>query len=188
MKNKLVITIFLIFCIIMLGFLGSNTYSSYVSDKSNISQTSAGKWEILVNGNSINEQFDFNLFETVNNNHVKDGAKVISPGSYGSATFEIINKSDVFAEYTISFVESSNEDNIPILYSLEEDGEYKELSELVFTTNNLLDFDGMDSISIYWKWDYYKDLSQNQVDNILGKNGNSVVEVTMNIQAEQKVD
>jgi hypothetical protein len=188
MKNKLVLTIILVLCFSVLVFTFSKTYSRFSSNGISISEINVAKWEVLINGKSINEEYKFNLFETINNNHVKDGVKVISPGSYGSATFNIVNNSNVVANYEVFFQESKNDGNIPILYSLEEDGDYKELEDIVFSSDNELDFNGTDSLTLYWKWDYYKDLNQNQLDKQLGDDGSSIVEITMGIKAEQAID
>lgn len=146
------------------------------------------KWDVTINNNPINSDFTFDLFETVNNDNLKKDVKLIAPGTNGSLSFYITNDSDVVAEYTILIEEVENDKDIPIVYSLEEDGEYKELSELVIASNEEIQMGVKNKkVTLYWKWDFYHDKNQNIKDTEIGLLEDATILIHLNIKANQKL-
>lgn len=183
---KILLALFIIISCIVIPI----SYARYIANYNGTSNIDVAKWDITINNKKINEEFTFNLFETIDNTNLKKGVKAITPGASGNITLNIKNSSDVVAEYTITIEETSNENNIPILYSLEEFGEYKKINEFIIANNQEIGIDtnNTKTITIYWKWSFYQDSSQNQKDNELGQNGNALLQVKMNIKANQKIN
>lgn len=184
MKKKIIAIICLIF--LMIGISIPISFSKYTATTNSVGNISVAKWEFTINDQSINEEFEFNLFDTIENTSIKDDVVAIAPGSTGKVVLDLKNKSDVSSEYSISFEEILNDSNIPILYSLD-DIEYKELEQLEFHENEIIDINHSKNITLFWKWDYFKSVEQNQLDNQLGENDNAILKIKMTLNAQQKI-
>jgi len=162
------------------------SYAKYANDNNGISRLDIAKWSIILNDKNIDEVINLDLFKT-SNNYLKNGIKIIAPGVEGNITLNIENASDVVAEGTIILEELENNNNIPIVYSLVKDGEYGEINDLEIMNNEIIMPESEKEVTIYWKWDFYKNNSQNQKDNDLGTNGTALFEIGINIRVNQKV-
>jgi len=190
MSKKLMIKIILPLLVLTTCIVIPASYARYITDSSGIGQIDIAKWEIIINDKSMEEEFDFNLFETLDNPNIKDGITAISPGTSGNITLNLKNSSDVVAEYTITLEEISNENSIPIVYSLEENGEYKKINEFTVANKEEIGINNGNTktITIYWKWDYYNNSTQNQKDNELGENGTARIQVKASVKVNQKIN
>ena len=164
------------------------SYARYKSSTNGNKELGIAKWDVTINEKKIDKNLTIDLFKTVDRQNVKEDVNAIAPGSTGEITLNIKNSSDVIAKYNINITESKNDSNIPILYSLEKEGEYKELEDLEYVKQEELGIreNNTKTIKIYWKWDFHKNISQNVKDNEIGSNSNSKIELTVNINVNQK--
>lgn len=184
MKKRILVIICLIFLII--GISIPVSFSKYTTTTSSVGNINIAKWEFTINDESLNKEFDFNLFDTIDNSSIKNGVVAIAPGSTGKVIVNLKNKSDVLSEYSISFEEILNDYNIPILYSLD-DVNYQELNQLMFDNNEILDINHSKKITLFWKWDYFQSIEQNQLDNQLGASDDVSLKIKMVLKAQQKI-
>lgn len=160
------------------------SYARYVKENNGLGNMDVAKWNIILNNKNIDEVIKLDLFKTINNSSLKNETNIIAPGTSGNITLNIKNNSEVVAEGTILLEELANDDNIPIVYSLVEDGEYVGINEFVIMNKEVILPKEEKNVTIYWKWDFYN----NQNDNNLGLNGTAEYEIGINILVNQKVD
>ena len=189
MRKKLIIKIILISFLLIPCMFFPISYARYNFNNTGSVNVDVAKWDIIINNETTNEELTFDLFESVNNTNIDQNIKAIAPGTNGSINFNIINNSDVVAEYTINIEEVENLNDIPILYSLEENGEYKELTDIVFANNEEISLGSYNTkeFTLYWKWEFYKDSNQNIKDNELSQTEAAKIIINTNIQVNQKV-
>lgn len=187
MLKKIICITILMLTLAISSIIIPTSYAKYIKNLNGSSNLDIAKWDIIINDKDINEEFVFNLFETVNDSTIKNDIKAIAPGIGGNITLNIENSSDVKAQFTINIEETENKNNIPIVYSLEENGEYKKLSELSMANNEEISVGEIKKVILYWKWDFYKDEDQNQIDNELGQNGEATLKLSINIKVNQKI-
>lgn len=188
MKNKLHIKVLLPILLLVLVILLPISYARYTSNYQGPFNIGIAKWDIIINDNSHTDEHTFDLFETINNDDVNKNIKVLAPGSKGSITFNITNNSDVVSECTIEVLETNNIYDIPILYSLSEDSEYKELEEIEIAKNLEIGLGLKKTITLYWEWPFFKDELQNQKDNELANNQDAKILITTNVKVNQKIN
>lgn len=164
------------------------SYARYVKENNGLGNLDVAKWNIILNDKNIDEVITLDLFKTINNNSLKKGTNIIAPGTSGNITLNIKNDSEVVAEGTIVLEELENNNNIPIVYSLVEDGEYVDINDFLIMNNEIIMPENEKEITIYWKWDFYKGHNQNLEDNDLGTNGTALFEIGINIRVNQKVN
>ena len=185
-KVKIIISLFVL--VVIFCMIASVSYARYSYLNEGNNSVGVAKWDIVINDQSMNSEVVFDLFETVENNNLLDGTRLIAPGTEGSITFNISNNSDVVAEYTIVLEEVLNDNDIPIVYSLEKDGVYQDLSEFIVANSEEIKIGEKDkSVTLYWKWDFYSTTLQNEKDNQLGLSGNANILVNMKIRVNQKI-
>jgi len=188
MEGKLTIKIILIIFLATSFLTFPISYARYNFYNDGNYNVDIAKWDIVLNDKSLDEEHVFDLFKTVNNDNINKNIKALAPGTKGSITFNIINNSDVFSECTIEVEETENTYDIPILYSLDENGEYKELKELEIANNLELGIKENKTITLYWQWPFYKDSLQNQKDNELASNETAKLLITTNVKVKQKIN
>ena len=186
MKKNVFVRLLLL-TMLCVGVIVPISYARYVNNNNGIGNLDVAKWNITLNDKNLDEVINLDLFKTINNADLKNETKVIAPGVGGNITLNIKNDSDVFAESTITIEEMINNNNIPIVYSLKEDGDYVRIDDFEIMNNEVIIPENEKEITIYWKWDFYKDYNQNENDNILGKNGTALYEISINIRVNQKV-
>jgi hypothetical protein len=164
-RKNLTVYIFLIVVIALIAVSGS--YARYTKTLSGSDEAFVAKFDVTAN--DVSETID--LFDFIDETAVKDG--VIAPGTRGSFTTTLQNNSEVTAAYTVSATETQTTD-IPIVYSLNEEGPYVPAEQLASVATGILDFPGSTkanpvttkTIAIYWKWEYS---GNDQVDTALGE-------------------
>ncbi len=164
----------------------SGTFAKYTSEATVVGSATVAKWsfevegeEIAVTGDATSVNFD--LFETFTDDNVK--GKLLAPGTTGSFTIDCQNKSEVTAEYTITF-EATNTSSIPVEYSVDgKDGWSKDISTLnVSTTTAAMNASAATTHTFYWRWDFSSNGDAN--DTALGIDAPSMT-VTATVTANQ---
>lgn len=110
-------------------------------------------------GKAFGKETQLDIFS--NDNHYLDGENLVAPYSSGSYTFAVYNSAaSNLLPYTLNLA-STNQDNIPLVFSLEKNGEYiyggaNDDSMLPLTEINLEDLslngNGTDLYTIHWRW------------------------------------
>lgn len=143
----------------------SGTFAKYVSDAESQDEARVARWDIELNGNSINETFNFDLFATVNDTagatetDVATNAttSIIAPGTSGEFTIKLKNLSEVTAKYGIVY-EVDNDAGIPVKFSVDNGNTWTNTLEAVVAhdTNTKLAMNAATTtdIKVMWKWDY----------------------------------
>ncbi|MBQ8289596.1 MAG: hypothetical protein IJY01_01835 [Clostridia bacterium] len=159
------------------------TFAKYTTVAEGSSVARVAKWSVLAreNGKGGSEvyvggasQVFVNIFKYLEDTDTADGTtendvadpadkNIIAPGTKGKFAFDIINNSEVSAEYTVVFAENNPED-VPIEYSLDgtdwvdnvdalnnmahasEPGK-KALVDVPLAIQN-----GEDTVTIHWRW------------------------------------
>lgn len=181
MKKTRIVGLLLVFVLVTSCFVGG-TFAKYASTGSGSDNAAVAKWSILVKGTEIAvtgdpETVTFDLFNTVRDTDSVDGDEdddadvanasssdhtLIAPGTCGSFTLDIVNNSEVTAQYTISLSEN-NASEIPLQYSVNETDWYDSIEILMDNdaTSDELDKQRIemlgvsgnsDSKTIYWRW------------------------------------
>lgn len=162
MSNKKILILILVM-IIVTGIAVPITYASYKNEHKGTGNVNVAKWDVEVNGKKIDEELVIDLFSSIDNVSTST-TNYIMPGSEGTFDLKIKNKSDVTVSYSIKIEEILNNKNIPIVYSLEENGDYKDDKDFVIATEELLygEINNSKDYKIYWKWPFESD-SENLV-------------------------
>ena len=183
MTNKKTYIVVLILFMLFVSVAVPMTYARYKNENDATGEVKVAKWDIKVNGKSIDEELIIDLFNSVEN--VSDTTtNYIMPGSQGSFDLKIENESDVTALVSISLEEVLNNKNIPIVYSLTEQGEYKDDKDFIIANDEEVVFGEINNIKnykIYWQWPFYSD------DNLV-INSNEKLKVKVNIKVSQNID
>lgn len=171
-RNILVVTLMLL-AVLSFGSV-ANTYAKYTSTADLSDTARVAKWDIEVGGQKIWEAEDkltADLFTEKN----ASGEKIIAPGSEGSATIPVItNKSEVAADYTVTFAANDFGIGIPLEYctngTCATDDDWKSAATVAPITGTLAPGEDTSSATqtIKWRWAYYKDDAQDKKDTELG--------------------
>lgn len=189
-------------------FVGS-TFAKYTSSTSGNDTARVALWDIVVENKDIAvtgaaPTLDFNLFDYVDTG-VKDVTdNLVAPGTTGMATFDIVNNSEVKAQYTVTFTEV-NDGGIFLQYSLDGTTWVDSIDELDTTTDNkyvasaVLNYTSDDdtdktTINLYWRWAFDNtdaatvkghEGQTNAADTNLGVAGAAEVTINASILVEQ---
>lgn len=200
--KKMAILTSLIAAVLVTTYSVSGTYAKYTSTFEGETATArVAKWAFAINNTDLttaSNDFEFNLFDTVLD---EDGSaetdivpsntdKVIAPGTKGSFEIELVNNSEVNAEYTVTY-DVNNPNSIPVEFSI--DGENWTTS-LANVAETAIASGADDSINIRWRWTY--DTTQREAgelatttndgtDTLLGENGGYTLSVQANIVVTQ---
>ncbi|MBR6689456.1 MAG: hypothetical protein IKL68_05520 [Clostridia bacterium] len=186
MKQKTLIKLMsiVVLAIMTTTILVSGTYAKYTTVASGINSTVVAKWSFMVGEQDITvlgseDELVFDLFNTAS---IKDSdggvendveAGVIAPGTTGSFEFVLKNTSDVTAKYDIKL--TSNNENIPIEYSIDGATWTSNLAELVMSEEIIIG--GTKNVMVQWKWPF-----NDETDASLSQ---QTLEVTAKITATQ---
>ncbi len=139
----------------------SGTFAKYTSSTSGSDTARVAKWSFELNDVALNNQFTFNLFDTVTdiNGSADDtdvandtNKSIIAPGTAGSFTIKLENLSEVTAQYAIDYT-VTNTSNIPIQFSIN-DGQSWANTPSDVTQTNIAMTNGTATITILWKWEF----------------------------------
>ena len=194
-KNRIfILGIVTMFVAILSLTLVSGTLARYTSSKSGSDVVQVAKWDVEYNAegggfqdvHGTPDSLSFQLFkDTVCYDEAGEDvvAGKIAPGTKGSFSFTLRNSSDVTAEYDVSFT-TTNPSNIPIKWSLEENGTYSSDIATLSKTNQQIAKSGgqTEAIVIYWQWAF--ESGDNALDTQLGIDQVDLT-VTINVTFDQ---
>lgn len=184
----------------------SGTYAKYTSTFAGEDTALVAKWNIVATGGGIglaeNTAAELDLFSHAYSNNITasaGGDPIIAPGVEGEFTVAFQNNSDVAAETTFELAKSATSANVPVEYkTTSPGGVYTDLAglttelESAFGTLNAGD---SDTVTVYWRWQYNVDDTQNEADTTLGKasaagtgsgaDGRTVYDLTITASAVQ---
>lgn len=170
-KNNGKLTAYILLITVATLIIVASSYARYTTTISGSDEAIVAKFD--VSANDLTETI--NLFDCIDEDAVLDAEGVVAPGTKGSFTTTLNNDSEVTVSYALSITET-NSSNIPIVYSLEENGTYVSASEFsaLALAGGTLDFTGTTKanpvtskeLTVYWKWEIDGD---NEVDTGLGK-------------------
>ncbi len=159
----------------------ASSYARYTKTISGNDEAIVAKFD--VSADNLTETI--NLFDCVDEDAVLDTEGLVAPGTKGSFTTTLNNDSEVTVSYALSIAET-NSNNIPIVYSLEENGTYVSASEFasLALAKGTLDFEGTTKadpvtskqLTVYWKWAIDGD---NGADTILGESAATATRPTL---------
>ncbi len=161
--NKMMrIASFLLVAVILTTCAISGTFAKYVSQATGTDTASVAKWDIKVEDKQIavspNTTVTFDVFNTLTGeqNVAKTDGTLIAPGTQGSFELNIVNNSEVTAEYKVTYTQEAN--NIPLKFALTNTNETvweDSIADLNMTNFETIAMtNGTASITIYWKWDF----------------------------------
>lgn len=214
-RNSLTKTVALMLLITMIALvLISGTFAKYTSSVTASDSAVVAKWDVEVNGTNIaptdHEEVTFDIFdksgvfdldgasfpmETVagtNDTDVKDGAEtaIVAPGTWGFVKFELENKSDVNALYSIDLTELST--TLPLQFSVDGGNTWKAAigdsaisasaetpysvgtGKLVSVQNEKAEGDSSTAsktVYLMWKWDFEDSITTDAEDTAFGVAG-----------------
>ena len=157
-KKKLVIVLLLV---VASGcYFVSVTYAKYTRTLGGSDTATVAKFSVDASGLNKEQNATISLFDNVkeadttsSEENVLEGK--IAPGTGGSFTTTLTNKSEVDVKAVVTLNETANTSNVPIEYSLDKTN-WKSASEITKEVN--LDYVGKASansssdVTIYWRW------------------------------------
>ena len=155
MSNKKILIVILLL-IAVTGVAVPITYARYTNTHSGSGKANVAKWDVEVNGKKIDEDLIIDLFSSIENVSTST-TNYIMPGSEGSFDLKVKNKSDVNVIYSIEIEEVINNKDIPIVYSLVENGEYQKAEDFIIADGEELlygEINNYNEYKIYWKWPF----------------------------------
>ena len=182
-KRKRILLIVSILAIIILSFIGGQTYSKYVSEVQGDGLAEVATWSFKVNGQQEQVQ-TINLASTCNEETLLDNK--IAPGTSGS--FNIIidgTDSDVGIDYKIKFLnERGKPNNLKFKYQNTEFNSINELQENLSGRINANDENKIRTLNIEWEWKYEtgdneQDIANN--DKIDTEDAKDISQYTFNV-------
>ena len=158
-KKKLVIVLLLL--VVACGcYFVSGTYAKYTRALVGSDTATVAKFSVDASGLNKEQNATISLFDNVkeadttsSEENVLEGK--IAPGTGGSFTTTLTNKSEVDVKAVVTLKETANTSNVPIEYSLDKTN-WKSASEITKEVN--LDYVGKTSsnsssdVTIYWRW------------------------------------
>ena len=158
-KKKLVIVLLLL--VVASGcYFVSGTYAKYTRALGGSDTATVAKFSVDASGLNKEQNATISLFDNVkeadttsSEENVLEGK--IAPGTGGSFTTTLTNKSEVDVKAVVTLKETANTSNVPIEYSLDKTN-WKSASEITKEVN--LDYVGKKSansssnVTIYWRW------------------------------------
>lgn len=205
-KTGKLVAILLLLTMIALVLL-SGTYAKYTTSASGTDTATVAKWAIELNGSPLEDKVSFDLFGAsgvyelkdvtdftangvVDEDVVKTGKKV-APGTWGKVDFEVTNKSDVRAEFSINLTQLNT--TLPLKFSVD-GSEWTKASEITATELAPYKLGGQtleigstteqkSTVSLYWKWDFEDGTDVD--DTALGSAGTATCTVAAKIICDQ---
>lgn len=172
-KKKFAIVLLLL--VVACGFyFVSGTYAKYTRALGGSDTATVAKFSIDASGLDKAQSASINLFDTVKEadtttDEENVAAGKIAPGTGGSFTTTLTNKSEVDVKAVVTLKETANTSNIPIEYSLDKTT-WKKATDITKEVD--LDYTGKTSaktnenVTIYWRWAFDGDDS---ADTALGE-------------------
>ena len=151
-KKKRVLIV-AILSMIVISFMGGQSFSKYISQVKGYGQFDIAKWSFLVNGqeSSMNT---IDLSSTCNNGTLINNK--IAPGTEGNFNIEIdATGSEVGIQYQVTFDEKSQKPNN--LFFIYNRSTYANFSDLAYALKGVINADAENkkiSIPIKWIWEY----------------------------------
>ena len=152
-------------------FVGT-TFAKYISTSEGSAAAIVAKWDIELNDEAIEEDFNFNLFAVVSNvdaetgivgtgddanvdnTRVIDGENVslIAPGTGGSVTIKLADASEVTTQYDVDFTVDAA--GVPLKWSKTNNGtDWAEWNDATFDiVDASFDAEGNATITLYYMW------------------------------------
>lgn len=218
-KNRMMrLASILLVCVLLTTSVISGTFAKYISDAEAEDTARVAKWEIIytnetddsegVDITGTSETIYVNLFNTVNeadtstaetNVKTDSTTAIVAPGTGGSFTMKVENKSEVTAKYSVVLSEEEN-DGLFIQYSLDKKAWADDIAELNDNEDYLKEVElamenGFKEITVYWRWVFDKDVDKtghadqdNEADTALGasvQDGNKYVTVKATLTVTQ---
>lgn len=152
-KKKKIVLIVAILSMIVVSFMGGQSFSKYVSQVKGYGQFDIAKWSFLVNGqeSSMNT---IDLSSTCDNETLINNK--IAPGTEGNFNIEIdATGSEVGIQYQVTFDEKSQKPNN--LFFIYNKSTYANFSDLAYALKGVINADAENkkiSIPIKWIWEY----------------------------------
>lgn len=182
-KRKKIFLVAMILAIIILAFIGGQTYSKYVSEVRGDGLAEVATWSFKVNGEKAQIQ-TINLASTCNEETLLDNK--IAPGTNGS--FNIIvdgSESDVGIDYKIKFLNETNKpSNLKFKYQDTEFDSISELEESLSGRINANEENKIRTLKIEWEWKYETGNSQEEIinnDKIDTENAKAISQYKFNV-------
>lgn len=190
MKNnkKSVMVIIALMLVVLGGYFVAGTYAKYTSEVSGTSNASIAGWKWTIGNEDLKNiidtkesKYSLSLFDTIYEEDTKTSeehvsANNIAPGTGGSFTISIANKSQVDATYKYD-LSIENNLNAKLQFKVGENGEWtSDIAMLSKTETDIAKETGTDNATIYWKWAYNESESQDELDTQAGLNAGANVE------------
>lgn len=199
-KNRMMrLASILLVCVLLTTSVISGTFAKYTSKATVTDTARVAKWDVQfkVEDDATPHQMAHEetsivvkLWDHVDGNVDYDGSgseKVIAPGTTGTFSFSIENKSEVNATYSLDYtVENAG---VPIEYRVDGGAWTKDIADVTDATFNM---GAAVDVEIEWRWAFTGNLSENYKteqtdsnDTSLGLAGSAAPEVTIVISATQ---
>ena len=152
-NKKKIVLIVAILSMIVISFMGGQSFSKYISQVKGYGQFDIAKWSFLVNGqeSSMNT---IDLSSTCNNGTLINNK--IAPGTEGNFNIEIdATGSEVGIQYQVTFDKKSQKPNN--LFFIYNRSTYANFSDLAYALKGVINADAENkkiSIPIKWIWEY----------------------------------
>ena len=193
-NSLLKFTFFVLFLTIITTIAISSTFAKFASKGVLHDTATVAKWSFKVNGiqvaGKIDDDIEFNIFKTIENEEhlaTNDGT-IVAPGTTGSFNIELLNDSEVNAEYRVSY-SVSNPSNIPIEFSQNGGETWAQYAEDVLNSPDFKPIkmnETQVTPKVQWRWAFSGD---NEKDSMLGKQAGTdnvpVVNVRVRVEAYQ---
>ena len=165
-KNKMMrIASVLLVAVLLSTCVISGTFAKYTSTFEGEDTAKVAKWDVST-VDKDSQTFTFNLFNTINDTQ-NDAAETdvttdkIAPGTKGSFTITLASKSEVTANYAVSYV-VTNTKNVPIKFSVDNGANWTEINTITGDSGTItVDQDFSKDITVMWEWEF----REGEVDN-----------------------
>jgi len=177
-ENRKSIFVMIALMLVVLGtYLIANTYAKYTTEIEGTSEASIAGWAWEINDVALTKTtntYELNLFETINDSDainsetdVKSG--LIAPGTSGKFDIKIKNNSEVNATYNYT-LSVENPLGAKIQWSDNNTTWSDNISSLNISDETLEIGSAAITKTIYWKWVFEEDATQNEKDTEVGFN------------------
>ena len=195
-KNRMMrLASILLVCVLLTTSVISGTFAKYTSSATASDKARVAKWDIYLEDSAMTETYTIDLFTYTDANVDVDGngsEKVIAPGTTGSFTIDLQNKSEVTAAYTIDYT-VTNESNIPVEYSVDNGATWTtELADVSTPVTLAMGQTTATSVTVQWRWAFtgaqsenFKTSQTDTTDTGLGKDGTATITVQAKITVDQ---
>lgn len=172
------ILLMLVLLLFVVGtYLVTGTYAKYTTEVTGTSETAIAGWAWEINDEALTKEtttYELNLFETINDSNATDeegnvAEGMIAPGTSGEFSIKIKNKSEVDATYAYDF-EVTNSLGAKIQWSDDNTNWTENIADLNVSATTLAIGSEATTKTIYWKWVFEEDETQNTNDTQVGFN------------------